>query len=100
VGSKVICNVTVNQTEIGWSQLPMDVLLIFGISKTSLYIVFHEVDVWIVKTLKFPLTDWIVGKNEEALNLLSEAFLEASGGIFRKCIGALDGIAIKVKAPS
>jgi hypothetical protein len=78
----------------------LDVLMIFGISKTSLYNVFHEVNVWIVKTLKFPLTDWIVKKNEEALNHLSEAFSEASGGIFRKCIGALDGIAIKIKAPS
>ena len=78
----------------------LDVLLIFGVSTASLYNIFHEVNSWIVLTFRFPLNEWIQTKNEEALNRVAESFSEASGGIFRNCIGALDGVAIKIKAPS
>ena len=42
---------------------------------------------------------WIASIDEEALNSVAKGFASASGGLFRKCIGALDGVAIKIKCP-
>jgi hypothetical protein len=41
----------------------------------------------------------VISKDEAALNSVAESFLSASGGVFRKCIGALDGIAFMIKCP-
>ena len=73
--------------------------MIFGVLTVSLYNIFHEVNSWIVLTFRFPLNEWITTKNEEALNWVAKSFSEASGGIFRNCIGALDRVAILIKAP-
>ena len=43
--------------------------------------------------------NWIVNRNEATLNTVAEAFSSASGGSFGNCIGALDGVAIKIRAP-
>ena len=78
----------------------LDVLLTYGISTASVYAVFHEGTSWIVITFKFPFAQWITSKDEEALNRVAEGFSSDSGGIFRKCIGALDGLAVKIKCPA
>jgi len=78
----------------------LDVLLTYGISTASVYAVFHEGTSWIVITFKFPFAQWITSKDEEALNRVAEGFSSDSGGVFRKCIGALDGLAVKIKCPA
>jgi DDE superfamily endonuclease len=78
----------------------LDLLLIYGVSTASVYSVFHEANAWILATFQFPLVNWIVTKDTEALNSVAEGFSSASGGTFRKCFGALDGVAIKIRSPS
>ncbi len=77
----------------------LDLLLVYGVSTASVYSVFHEANAWILATFRFPLVQWIVSKDTEALNRVAEGFSSASGGTFRKCIGALDGVAIKITSP-
>lgn len=77
----------------------LDLLLIFGISTSSIYKVFHEANGWIVATFEFPLLKWIIAKDEAALQTVADAFSSASGGVFTNCIGALDGVAVKIKCP-
>ncbi len=47
-----------------------------------------------------PLNNWIKKRNSDVLDRVAEAFGEATGGIFRLCIGGLDGVAIKIKSPT
>ena len=77
----------------------LDLLLTYGISTASVYSVFHEANGWILTTFQFPLVTWVISKDEQALNTVAEGFSSASGGIFQKCIGALDGVAVKIKCP-
>jgi hypothetical protein len=78
----------------------LDVLFVYGISTATVYSVFlHKAAAWMPSTFQSPLMKWIASKDEEALNCFAEGFASASGCVFRKCIGALDGIAIKIKCP-
>lgn len=53
-----------------------------------------------IKTFEFPLVKWLREENWEALDRVSDLFAEASGDVFKGCIGALDGLAIKIKCPT
>ena len=77
----------------------LDVLLAYGVSTATVYSVFHEAAAWMPSTFQFPFIKWISSTDEAALNSVEEGFLSAIGGVFRKCIGALDGVAIKIKCP-
>ena len=82
------------------SWLEEAILMSYGISIASVYSAFHEAAAWIPSTFQFPFGKWIISKDEAALNSVAEGFLSASGGVFRKCISALDDIlAIKIKCP-
>ena len=72
----------------------LDVLLAYGVSTATVYSVFHKAAAWMPSTFQFPFIKWITLKDEAALNSVAEGFSSASGWIFRKCIGALDGVAI------
>lgn len=78
----------------------LDVLLTYG-SSTGCFCVFGVPQSTCLDTLDVSISfvKWIVSKDEAALNSVAEGFLSASGGVFRKCIGALDGLAIKIKCP-
>ena len=51
----------------------------------------------ILTTFSFPLLSWFQTNNATALEQVSEGFAEQSRGVFQGCIGALDGIAIRIK---
>jgi len=61
---------------------------------------FHEVVGWINESFTFILPQLLANKNENELNNISEAFARFSNGVFTGIIGALDGLAIRIKAPS
>ena len=66
----------------------------------SVYNMFHEVVGWINESFTFILPQLLANKNENELNNISEAFARFSNGVFKGIIGALDGLAIRIKAPS
>jgi hypothetical protein len=78
----------------------LDLLQQYNISTASIYNFFHEGVGWVNETFHFPLTDWLQKENWEALHRVSDQFAAASGDAFKGCIGALDGLAIKIKCPT
>lgn len=53
-----------------------------------------------METFDFPLHGWLENEDWDSLERCSELFAAASGGVFRGCIGALDGVAIKIRCPT
>lgn len=78
----------------------LDLLLQYDISTASVYKFFHEAIAWINDTFDFPLKQWLENENWDALHRVSDLFAAASGDAFKGCIGALDGLAIKIKCPT
>lgn len=78
----------------------LDLLQQYCISTASVYSFFHEGIKWIIATFEFPLVEWLREENWEALNRVSDLFAAASGDVFKGCIGALDGLAIKIRCPT
>ena len=77
----------------------LDLLNQYNVSTASVYKFFHEAVKWIIEMFQFPLEEWLLQENWEALNHISNLFAAASGDAFKGCIGALDGLAIKMKCP-
>jgi DDE superfamily endonuclease len=78
----------------------VDILMAYNISNCQVYTVFHEVIGWIGSTFAFPLTNYLLSENIAALKVISEGFSKRSDGVFKGCIGALDGLAIRIKCPN
>ena len=78
----------------------LDLLVIYNISQVMLYDILHESVRWINSTFTFPLLRYIKQENTEALQQISLLFSDRSNGCINGCIGAIDGIAIKIKCPN
>lgn len=78
----------------------LDLLQQYNISTAAVYKFFHKGVEWVEATFKFPLKDWLEQENWEALHRVSNLFAQASGDAFKGCIGALDGLAVKIKCPT
>ena len=77
----------------------LDLLNQYNVSTASVYKFFHETVKWIIEMFQFPLKEWLLQENWEGLYHISDLFAAASGDTFKGCIGALDGLAIKMKCP-
>lgn len=78
----------------------LDLMMVYGITSTSIYRSFHECIGWINETFTFPLSAWLRTCDTAALRDVSNGFAERSDGAFSGCIGALDGIAIRIDCPT
>ena len=78
----------------------LDLMLLYGVKRPSLYRAFHEGIRWINESFTFPLGRWIKDQDTAALNELANGFADRSDGVFFGCIGALDGIAIRIDSPT
>jgi DDE superfamily endonuclease len=78
----------------------LDLLLSYGISSYMLYDIFHQTIQWINNTFVFPLPRYLIEENTEKLQEISELFSNRSNGIINGCIGAIDGIAIRIRSPN
>jgi hypothetical protein len=78
----------------------LDIGMVYDVSDAAVYKSFHEAIGWIIATFNFPLAEWLEKKDEDALNRVAESFGQATDGAFGKCIGALDGLAVKIRSPS
>ena len=75
-------------------------MVIFDITHRPIFHSFHLVCGWIGKTFKYPLVEAL--ENEDVDYLLTAAShfaYSASDGMFKNCIGALDGWAVRIKRP-
>lgn len=72
----------------------------------SIYNYFHTLINWIDRTFDFPLVGLLRGlENDDAasiakLNEISSDFAMDSDGCFVGCIGAMDGLAVRIKCPN
>jgi len=73
---------------------------------SSIYEYFHTFINWIDETFDFPWVDMLkkLSEGDESvlpkLREISSDFGADSGGVFIGCIGAIDGLAIRIKCPS
>jgi hypothetical protein len=78
----------------------LDLFMIFGASNSSIYNCFEQATGWINKTLTFRLVEALQNEDLPYLKQLSHAFSHDSNGRYNGCIGALDGLAIKILRPT
>jgi DDE superfamily endonuclease len=78
----------------------LDLFLSYGISIMSIYSIFHEGVHWINSAFQFPLVQHLLLVDTTALRDISESFASCSGGVFMGCIGALDGMAVRIWSPN
>ena len=78
----------------------LDLILVYFVGKATIYDSFHDTVDWINDAFgDFPLRALLEGKNVNALKKIADGFSQFSNGNFYGCIGALDGIAIRIKCP-
>lgn len=73
-----------------------DVSDIYGIHELSTYRIFYEVVGWVMKTYSFDYDVNDLGR----LQSISNGFAQFSGHALEGCIGAIDGLAIRIRCPS
>jgi DDE superfamily endonuclease len=78
----------------------LDLVPLFHISTTYLYTIFDAFLDWVMLTFEFPLVRWLRENNWGELNKRANLFAEKTDGIFYGPVGALDGLAVRVKSPT
>lgn len=78
----------------------LDLIVSYGIKSAEIYKIFHECKDWINVAFQFPLVTYLRNEDLIALNAISDEFSERSRGVFKGCIGAIDGLAIRIRCPS
>lgn len=77
----------------------LDLMPLYDISVSYIYVIFDEFLDWVLKAFEFPLTKYITDENWTALEALAEPFSYGSNGVFAGIIGALDGLAVRIRSP-
>ena len=75
----------------------LDVYLMYDVLSSKIYEFFEDISSWINETFYFPLVDAFRNENIEFFTNVSNSFLEDTDRIFVGCIGAIDGMAVKVR---
>jgi len=78
----------------------LDVYLIYDVHTSKIYKFFDDVANWINKTFTFPFVDALRNENIQFFKDLSNSFSEDTDGVFLGCIGANDGMAVKIRCPT
>ena len=77
----------------------LDLMPLFDVSVPRIYVIFDEFLDWVLKTFSFPLARYIQEEDVPALTSISQEFSYGSNGVLSGIIGALDGIAIRIRSP-
>ena len=77
----------------------LDLMPLFDVSVAHIYVIFDEFLDWVLKAFEFPLAAWIQQEDQSSLASIAQQFSYGSNGIFSGIIGALDGIAIRIRSP-
>ena len=78
----------------------LDLMPLFDVSVSTLYVIFDQVLDWVLRTLRLPLMQYIHEENWSALDSIAAPFSYGSNGAFGGIIGALDGLAVRICSPS
>jgi len=78
----------------------LDLVPLFDVAKSQVYDSFDIFLKWVIRTYKFPLTDWLRTENWLKLHELARAFAEKTGGLMHGGFGSLDGLALRIMCPS
>ena len=78
----------------------LDLFMLYDVSTKSVYNSFKKAIYWVNTTLKFRLVQALQEEDKYYFEQLSNSFGLDSQGEFMGCIGALDGLAIKIKRPT
>jgi hypothetical protein len=79
----------------------LDLMVIFKLSHDPIFRSFRMVCQWINDSLTFPFVSALQREDTEYFETISEGFSHgATSGVFTGVIGALDGIAIRIAAPT
>lgn len=77
----------------------LDLMPLFDVSVAHVYAIFNEFLDWVLKAFHFPFVGYIKDENTTALAEIATQFSHGSNGIFSGIIGAIDGIAIRIRSP-
>ena len=77
----------------------LDLMPLFDVSVASIYYIFDEFLEWVLTAFEFPLVKYIQEEDHGALAAIAELFSYGSNWVFSGIIGALDGIAIRIRCP-
>lgn len=77
----------------------LDLMPLFDVSVPRIYDILNDFIRWVLKTFGFPLWGYIHNENWAALRAIAEPFSYASNGVLNGTIGALDGLAVRIRAP-
>ena len=78
----------------------LDLMPLFDVSVAHIYLIFDEFLEWVLKAFSFPLVKHIQNNNIQALSVIAERFSYGSNGVFSGIVGAIDGIAIRIRSPT
>jgi hypothetical protein len=78
----------------------LDLLDTYDVGSCSVYKSFHKAISWINQTFDFALHRMLQEKDEHGLQKIADSFSTLSNGVFGGILGALDGVAVKIRCPS
>ena len=77
----------------------LDLMPLFDVSVPRIYAILDVFISWVLKTFDFPLWGYLQNENWDALRAIAEPFSCSSQGVLNGTIGALDGLAVRIRAP-
>jgi DDE superfamily endonuclease len=77
----------------------LDLVPLFDVSKSHLYVVFHDFIGWVIETYEFPLVNWLRQSTWQPLINRANHFAEKTDGVFYGPFAALDGLAVWIDCP-
>lgn len=77
----------------------LDLMPLFDVSVARIYVIFDEFLDWVLKAFAFPLAKHLQEEDCGALSAIADQFSYGSNGVFSGIIGAIDGIAIRIRSP-
>lgn len=77
----------------------LDLMPLFDVSVSHIYVIFEQFLSWVGTAFNFPLHKYLHDKNWPALATIAENFSYGSNGVFSGIIGAIDGLAIRIRSP-
>ena len=77
----------------------LDIFMIYDVRHKQVYDCFKKVVGWMNDTFSYPFVMALRNEDNAFFEQLSEAFSADSNGVYTGCIGAIDGLALRIQRP-